>query len=128
PQPRRRLELEAQRLDAVARLVAVEREAEFGRAGLDPLEMQLEPRHAGIGIEAHGLDQVMAPRRAAREAALDQALAPLGHAVAVGDDRPADPEHDAMPFVLARGQANRANRDVECRIAAPIDPADRPAI
>src|SRR5690606_19130442 len=74
------------------------------------------------------LDQVVPPGGAAGEAALDQALSPLGHALAVGDDGTADAEHRVVPLVLAGGEADRADRDVESRVAIGVYSPDAAAI
>src|SRR3546814_16298803 len=86
PHPRGAAQAEGRRLQAVARAVPVEGEAQRPGARLHPRELPFEPLDALAGIAKHRLDQVEAFARCTHNFPLGQTFAPFFSRLAVGHD------------------------------------------
>ena len=90
--------------------------------------MPLEPLDAVHGIEVHRLDQIEALPGSDHKFPLGQTFAPFFSRFAVGDDSGTQSQRGAMRSVAQvalRRKDERADRDIERRLAIGRDEADR---
>ena len=102
--------------------MAIKAEAQCRGASLDPLQVQLQHRHAGIGGKAHRLDQIelgdmLLRRRLMHETPFDQTFAPFIQPPRIRHNRRAHPQPGQPHPRLAGREHQRADCHIEARAA-----------